>query len=53
MNYEIFIMGDQPTTCSKCGSRTDWEDLPFVEYAQQLHTCLGCGFVFLVHDDQD
>lgn len=52
-NLEIFLMNDQPTTCPHCGVRTEWVDLPFVEYVQQHHTCPRCGFEFLVHDDQD
>ena len=47
---------DQPTTCPKCGSRTDHDDLPDEPDGTkvQSHTCLGCGYTFLgVWDVED
>ena len=39
---------DQPITCPKCGSRTDFKD---VSARVQLHTCLGCAYSFLCEFD--
>ena len=51
---QVFLMNDQPTTCPKCGSRTDYiyiSDLPVSE----LHICLSnsCKFVFIVEEDTE
>ena len=41
---ETYILdNDQPTTCPKCGKRTDWTDN---EDGSQDHKCLGCGYEF-------
>jgi len=52
---EIYICTDQPTTCPKCGTRTDMllEELIKTELTQ-LHKCLFkyCGFIFLIQDDK-
>lgn len=47
---DIYLMGDQPTTCGICGARTDFE---VKDDRSQIHKCLdrGCGHVFLVVDD--
>lgn len=47
-NLDVFIMTDQPTTCSKCGSRTDFE----VFNNLQHHICLNknCRYQFLIED---
>lgn len=49
---EFFLIGDQPTTCPCCGSRTDWDDLYYPEYLQ-LHWCMNmkCGFTFVAIED--
>lgn len=45
-----YLMGDQPTTCSICGTRTSFEEL---HGALQEHQCLNpsCGYVFFVIDE--
>lgn len=53
---QVFGMTDQPTTCGKCGSRTDFVDInaPCGPHAEQNwhqhHKCLNpqCGFEFAV-----
>lgn len=42
---ETYMNGDndQPTTCPKCGSRTEFIDL---SENKQQHKCYGCNFVF-------
>lgn len=47
----VFIMGDQPQTCPKCGNRTEI----IVEFVQgQIHRCLGdsCNFTFVVEENE-
>jgi hypothetical protein len=40
--FEIFLMNDQPTTCPKCGCRTDHIcDLPDSVTLSELHICLS------------
>lgn len=47
-------MSDQPTTCGKCGRRTEHEDLADSEDGEtrQLHTCT-CGHAFVVESDRE
>ncbi|WP_433765160.1 hypothetical protein [Flavobacterium ginsenosidimutans] len=47
---EIFLSSDQPTTCPKCGNRT--EMLKESELSQQ-HKCLSieCNFQFILEFD--
>lgn len=46
-NMEILIMGDQPTLCPFCGTRTEICN----ESTQiQFHQCPNCRFMFLVED---
>ena len=47
---DIYIMGDQPTTCPKCGSRTEFVE---IGYRQQDHECLGCHFTFVIEEERD
>jgi hypothetical protein len=48
---EIFLSFDQPTTCPKCGNRT--ETFKEFELFQQQHKCLSeeCNFQFIVEFD--
>lgn len=41
---------EQPTTCPKCGSRTEFDELT---EGRQHHTCLGCGYEFVGEFDED
>lgn len=46
-NLEIFLSSDQPTTCPKCGNRTEIVN----EFdASQQHKCLSevCNFQFIL-----
>ena len=48
---EVFIYTDQPTTCPKCGSRTDFIlDLSHTVEQTQIHQCLddSCKFEFVM-----
>jgi len=51
-DLDQYIMGDDPITCSKCGSRTDFE---FKTDCSQRHKCLNsnCGYKFLVVENID
>ena len=42
---DCYILGDQPTTCGKCGARTDFKEL---NDELQKHQCLNvsCGYTF-------
>ena len=49
---EIFISSDQPTTCPKCGNRTEIiEDF----ISSQKHKCLSknCDFQFILEFDNE
>jgi len=51
---EVYLYTDQPTTCPKCGVRTDIVlDLAYTVEKTQLHKCLSkyCGFEFVVEED--
>jgi len=47
---EYYIVGDQPTVCPKCGSRTEYET--WVR-GNQYHTCLGCGLKFIAEPNPE
>lgn len=48
--HTLYLSGDDPMTCPRCCSRTDFDILP---NHQELHTCIrpGCSFVFLSEAD--
>lgn len=51
MYSEVYLYTDQPTTCPKCGLRTDiLLDLTHTIEKTQLHKCLSksCSFEFVV-----
>ena len=52
-----FLISDQPTTCPKCGARTDFYDdtSPVSNEVVQIHTCLSptCKFEFVVEFDEE
>ena len=53
---EIFIYSDQPTTCPKCGLRSEIVlDLLHEENSAQVHKCSNnkCEFEFVMQDDED
>lgn len=51
---EVFLMNDQPVTCPKCGSRTDFEEVIQSNNTSpiQIHQCLErvCQFKFQVEE---
>lgn len=52
----IFLMSDQPTTCPKCGTRTDLLlDMLHTNARWTIEECLnpGCRFIFFSADDQN
>lgn len=51
---EVFIRTDQPTTCPKCGNRTDIIlDLSHIMNELQIHQCLSnhCNNIFVEEKD--
>ena len=51
---EVFIYSDQPTTCPKCGLRTEIIlDLSHTKEQTQIHKCDSgdCNFEFVVQND--
>ena len=52
--FEVYTFSDQPTTCPKCGSRTEITLDLFWTYAQsQHHKCLliKCNFEFVIQKE--
>jgi DNA-directed RNA polymerase subunit RPC12/RpoP len=53
-NSEVYLFSDQPTTCPKCGNRTEitW-DLFETPKKPQHYICLSpkCGFEFVMQED--
>ncbi len=51
---ETYYYSDQPSTCPKCGCRTDVVlDMSHTMGMLQVEMCLGCGYKFFVQDDID
>ena len=53
---EVYIFSDQPTTCPKCGVRSDIIlDLYFTKDKTQFHKCPNakCEFEFVMEYDID
>ena len=50
-DLDCYILNDQPTTCGKCGARTDFEKINNII---QLHECLNpdCGYKFITEEDE-
>lgn len=46
----IYLMGDQPTTCPTCGTRTALQEL---HDGRQLHECPRGHGRFIVEEDED
>lgn len=51
-DLEIFLSSDQPTTCPKCGNRTE---IVSDFNASQQHRCLSeeCNFQFILEFDNE
>ena len=53
---EIFVYSDQPTTCPKCGLRSEIIlDLSHTKLKTQIHKCPNdkCSFEFVMQYDED
>lgn len=51
---ETYYYSDQPTTCPKCGSRTDLLlDMSHTMSVVQVEECLGCGERFVFQSEID
>lgn len=46
---DCVLIGEDPVNCPKCGSRSDFEEVPDDTEGRQLHECLNeaCGHTFL------
>lgn len=46
---DFYLLSDQPTTCPKCGSRTEFQNVLDV----QVHKCFNssCGYEFLTEQE--
>ncbi len=52
MYNEVFLYTDQPTTCPKCGSRTEIIlDLSHSKNHTQVHQCHKCNCEFVMQSD--
>jgi len=54
--FDVYIFTDQPTTCPKCGSRTEITlDLYLTPKQTQHHICYStiCNFEFVVQKDNE
>ena len=50
---ETYYYSDQPTTCPKCGSRTDiLLDMSHTISMIQIEKCLSCGEPFMLQCEQ-
>lgn len=47
LSQGVFVIGEDPITCPRCGRRTDWVDLAD---DQQFHTCVACLYRFLAEE---
>lgn len=45
----VYLMSDQPTTCPRCGMRTEFEQAG----DEQNHDCPACRYRFTVIEDDD
>ena len=48
-DHEIYLIGDQPTTCPKCGARTHFDQFEEGQEMYQVHCCINpeCGLAFI------
>jgi hypothetical protein len=52
----VYLVNDQPTTCGKCGSRTNVIfDLSHSNDGTQIHECLSesCKAIFVTMEDKE
>jgi hypothetical protein len=59
IEFPVFGLTDQPTTCPKCGCRTSFYELDFgtsgSDLYRELHTCNNsdCQIMFIAEEDED
>ncbi len=54
MYNEVFLYNANPTTCPKCGSRTQIIfDLSHSKDQTQVHQCLNCTYEFVMQSDAE
>lgn len=57
INYcEVYIFSDQPTSCPKCGARTEIIlNLAHTKDKTEIHLCpdLNCNYEFIMQYDED
>lgn len=57
MKYsDVFLMGDQPTTCPICGARTEITlEILVSPQKTQYHKCLSddCKYTFIQEEDKE
>jgi hypothetical protein len=55
--YNTFLINDQPMTCPKCGTRTDFfvQISPVSNEYAEIHKCLSkeCQFEFVAECDEN
>jgi ribosomal protein S27AE len=55
-SLDHFTIGDQPTTCPECGTRTQFEPIdpdPEDGTPREYHVCPSCGEEFVMCEDND
>ncbi len=52
---DIFLVGDQPTTCPYCGSRTSFDEMSDGNSLFQAHRCLNpdCAVKFIISEGEE
>ena len=53
-DLEIYLSNDQPTTCPRCGNRTEIiSEFYYEEIYSELHKCISknCQFQFILEED--
>ena len=50
-HLDCYILNEQPTTCGKCGARTNFDE---INRQLQKHACLNpsCGYIFISVEDR-
>ena len=53
---DVYLMGDEPQCCPKCGKRTEFEDIPQEDNSiVQRHNCTdnNCRYEFIVEEEDE
>lgn len=49
----IESFAEDPVSCPKCGSRTEFGELEFISWKPQVHVCLRCNLSFLAQQEDE